>query len=322
MSPIPASPFAPLIGSAPEFQALLRSAQIVAAVDVPVLIEGETGTGKELLARALHAASPRATGAFVAINCAALPEGLAEAELFGHRRGAFTDARHERAGYVRAAAGGTLFLDEVGELSLATQARLLRFLEHGEVQGVGEDAPTRVDVRVIAATNRDLAAEVQTGAFRRDLYYRLQVVPLTLPPLRARAEDVPALARHFVARFAERQGLSAPSFSPATLGRLREHAWPGNIRELRNLCERLCVLLPGRTIEPENLPAELRAPPAAQGGTGFRLPAGGVDLEALEADMLRQALERTQGNKSRAARLLGLTRDTFLYRLKKYAIPT
>ena len=311
--------FSNLIGESPEFQALLRSAQIVAATDVSVLVQGETGTGKELLARAIHESSPRAGAPFVAINCAALPEGLAESQLFGHRRGAFTDARSDHPGYIRSAGGGTLFLDEVGELSLNTQARLLRFLELGEVQGVGEHSARRVDVRVIAATNRDLRSLVEEGRFRQDLYYRLDVVPLTLPPLRERPADIAPLAEHFTACFARQHGLERPRFSDASARRLKRYGWPGNIRELRNLCERLCVLLPGKTLEPANLPADIleQAPTA---GARFRLPPGGIRLDELEIDMIRQALAHAQGNKSRAARLLGLSRDTLLYRLKKYAI--
>lgn len=311
--------FSSLITQSSAMHSLLRAAHIVAATDVAVLVYGETGTGKELLARALHQGSPRADCPFVAINCAALPEHLAESELFGHRRGAFTDARSNHPGYIRQACGGSLFLDEIGELSLGTQARLLRFLELGECQGVGESNPVHVNVRVIAATNRDLAQEVEAGRFRRDLFYRLNIVPLQLPPLRERRGDVARLASHFIQRCAERLQTEAPKIDKHAMRLLKEHAWPGNVRELKNLCERLCILLPGHGISVNNLPLEIRSPePRAQ--TGLTLPADGIHLIELEADLIRQALGRARGNKSHAARLLGLSRDTLLYRLKKHAI--
>jgi len=307
------------LGESPEFQAVLRSAEIVAATDVTVLIRGESGTGKELLARALHAGSRRARGPFVTINCAALPDNLAESELFGHRKGAFTGAVADHPGRIRAAAGGTLFLDEIGELSPAIQAKLLRFLETGECQPVGGTDCQRVDVRVLAATHRDLHALVREGRFREDLYYRLNVVPLELPPLRARSGDVPLLIDAFTRRHAALHGMKPPRYSRAALRLLEQYPWPGNVRELRNFCERMVILCSGMEIGPDNLPAEIRAGRAGQ-DSRFELPAEGIRLEELERTMLRQALERAHGNRSQAARLLGLSRDTFLYRLKKYAI--
>ncbi|MFA9460412.1 sigma-54 interaction domain-containing protein [Thiohalorhabdus sp. Cl-TMA] len=308
-----------LPGAAPSFQAALRTAAVAAATDVSVLVLGETGTGKELLARALHAESPRSRGPFVSVNCATLPDGLAEAQLFGHRKGAFTGAVDHRPGLAASAAGGTLFLDEVGELSAAVQAKLLRFLEAGEYQPVGATAPERADARVVAATNRDLPGEVRAGRFREDLYYRLHVVPVELPPLRERQGDLPLLLERLTADLAARHGVAAPTFNRAARALLEAHPWPGNVRELRNLCERLVILLPGREIGPANLPADLQRAGAAGEGP-FTLPEGGLRLDALEADLIRQALAKTAGNRSRAARLLGLTRDTLLYRLKKYAI--
>lgn len=307
-----------LIGDSPALQQVLRAAALVAATQVPVLIRGESGTGKELLARTLHARSTRADGGFVSVNCAALPEALAESLLYGHRKGAFTGAVQHQQGYVAAAHGGTLFLDEVGELPLAVQAKLLRFLESGEVQPVGEAAARRVDVRVLTATNRDLEAGVKAGRFREDLYYRLNVVPLELPPLRERREDVGVLVAQLTAQLAERHGLEAPRYSDAALERLVCYEWPGNVRELRNLCERMLVLFSGRVVAPENLPAELRGPSSGKGL--FRLPAGGIRLDHVESDFIRQALELTRGNRSQAARLLGLSRDTLLYRIKKHAL--
>jgi DNA-binding NtrC family response regulator len=310
-----------LVGDSPALQQVLRAAALVAATDVPVLVRGESGTGKELLARSLHAQSSRAAREFVSVNCAALPEALAESLLYGHRRGAFTGAVEHQAGYVVSADGGTLFLDEVGELSLAVQAKLLRFLESGELQPVGQAGTRRVDVRVIAATNRDLETAVRAGRFREDLYYRLNVIPLELPPLREREGDVAQLMTHLTAELSTRHDLEAPRYSPAALARLQRYPWPGNVRELRNLCERMLVLFSGRSVEPDNLPAEIRQEARAS-ASPFRLPVGGIHLDSVESELIRQALALTAGNRSQAARLLGLTRDTLLYRIKKYAIVT
>ncbi len=308
-----------LIGHSPEFAAVLRSAQIAAATDVTVLVLGESGTGKELLAHALHQHSRRDGKPFITINCAALPEALAESELFGHRKGAFTGAVDHAAGRIAAAEGGTLFLDEIGELPLAIQAKLLRFLESGECQAVGDSAPRRVDARVIAATNRDLYAEVKAGRFREDLYYRLNVVPLELPPLRNRGADVTTLLEHLTATLAGQHGLEPPRYSASAREAMQRHPWPGNVRELRNVCERMVVLFSGRTITADNLPLEFRSSCRAS-DSAFRLPDDGIEWDALERSMIVQALDRTGGNRSRAARLLGLTRDTLLYRIKKYAL--
>jgi len=309
-----------LLGDSPEFNSVVRSAQIVAATDVTVLLLGESGTGKELMANAMHRASSRRAAPFVAINCAALPEQLVESELFGHRKGAFTGAIDSHSGRIRAAEGGTLFLDEVGELPLSIQAKLLRFLESGECQAVGEKAPSKVDVRVIAATNRDLHTLVRQGLFREDLYYRLNVVPLEMPPLRRRHGDIVLLIEQLTMQLAARYGLEAPRYSSRALTRLEGHAWPGNIRELRNFCERMVVLLHGRTVEVENLPQEIAKPHCAAASGPFTLPDSGIKLDELEQEMIRQALDRARGNRSRAARLLGLSRDTLLYRIKKYAL--
>ena len=310
-----------LIGSSPELTAVLRAARLVAMTDAPVLIQGESGTGKELLATNVHLESRRRDNPMITVNCAALPENLAESLLYGHRKGAFTGAISDQPGFIPQAHGGTLFLDEIGELPLAIQAKLLRFLESGECQSVGHAACHRLDVRVIAATNRDLAAEVAAGRFREDLFYRLNVVPLQLPPLRERASDIHELLHHYTAQVAERYALNMPRYSAQTLQHLQDYAWPGNVRELRNLCERVVILCGGRDIQPENLPQEIRQPSSRNThGSGFNLPPEGVRLDEVEVTLIRQALVQTDGNRSRAARLLGLTRDTFLYRLKKYAI--
>jgi DNA-binding NtrC family response regulator len=253
------------------------------------------------------------------VNCASLPPDLADSLLFGHRRGAFTGAVADHIGHVQRADGGTLFLDEVGELPAGTQAKLLRFLESGELQPVGESRPRRADVRFIAATNRDLLDGVSSGAFRADLYYRLHVVPLDLPPLRQRSGDVRLLLRRLTADLAGRHGLAPPRYTATATKALDRYPWPGNVRELRNFCERMVVLFAGREVEASNLPAEIRAP-GLPGGSHFRLPTHGLDLGHLEQDMIRQALARTGGNRSRAARLLGLSRDTLIYRMRKYAI--
>ena len=311
-----------IIGQSAELQNVIRSAQIVAATDVTVLVEGDTGTGKELLARALHESSQRANQAFITINCAALPEALVESELFGHRKGAFTGATCDQAGYIDEAEGGTLFLDEIGELPLAVQAKLLRFIENGECQSLGDSHPRRVNVRLIAATNRNLQQQVEQGGFRADLYYRLKIVPLELPPLQQRGKDIGLLINHFLSYLSEQHKMPMPVMSRSALSRLQNYSWPGNVRELRNLCERLVVLLPGKLIEETNLPmlSEPNSDETASDARAFKLPRQGLCLESLETDLIRQALGQTGGNKSHAARLLGISRDAFLYRLKKYSI--
>jgi DNA-binding NtrC family response regulator len=310
-----------LLGKAPEFRSVIRSAQIAAATNVSVLILGESGTGKELLAQALHQESTRADAPFIAINCAALPEHLVESELFGHRKGAFTGASNHSSGRIRAASGGTLFLDEIAELPLNIQAKMLRFLESGECQSLGDTSPSTVDVRIIAATHRDLHQMVQEGRFREDLYYRLNVVPLELPPLRRRRGDVTMLLQALGTQAAQKHGLPPLRFSNRALTQLEAHGWPGNIRELRNFCERMLIFSAGAEIDLEQLPADMFAAAShRQSDEGFTLPDEGIRLEELEQAMIKQALDRTQGNRSRAARLLGLTRDTLLYRIKKYTL--
>lgn len=310
-----------LQGNSPALSALLRAARLVASTEAPVLILGESGTGKELLAQLLHQHSRRRQAPFITVNCAALPETLAESLLYGHCKGAFTGASADQLGYIRQAQNGSLFLDEIGELPLALQAKLLRFLESGEYQPLGAAQPAQANVRVIAATHRDLAREVAAGRFRHDLFYRLQVVPLQLPPLRERSEDIPLLIDYHSQRLAKQYQLQAPVYCANSVRLLKQYRWPGNVRELRNLCERMLILFNGRRITPDNLPAEIRLPCATQlGMNGLRLPAQGLNLQALEIDLIRQALSQSAGNRSQAARLLGLTRDTLLYRLKKYAL--
>ncbi|MGR8951962.1 MAG: sigma-54 interaction domain-containing protein [Gammaproteobacteria bacterium] len=314
------NPFSSIIGQSPALESMLRSAGIAAMTDVTILIKGETGTGKEVLAHALQKASPRANKPFITLNCAALPESLIESELFGHKRGAFTGAVANQQGLFQAADGGTLFLDEINSLPISIQAKLLRFLDSGECLSVGDTRPYKADVRVIAATNSDLLQQINGGQFRKDLYFRLNVVPLELPALAERCEDIEPLIKHFLSVFSSTHSINPPQFSRQSLRILKAYPWPGNIRELRNLCERLCILLAGRTIEPENLPFEFTRGYTEErtAESGFRLPEAGVQLDNLEADLIHQALNRTQGNRSKSARLLGLSRDTLLYRMRKH----
>jgi len=309
-----------MLGESPEFVATLRAANLIAATDVTALILGESGTGKELLAHAIHQNSPRSNHSFVTINCAALPENLVESELFGYRKGAFSGALQDQPGRIRQARHGTLFLDEVGELPYSIQSKLLRFLENGECQPIGQSHPEIIDVRIIAATNRDLAAAVESGEFRRDLYFRLNVIPLNLPPLRQRDDDIALLIQRITVELAKHHQLDAPHYMPSAMSALRKHRWPGNVRELRNLCERMLILFSGKNINLENLPAEIRHSPSATGNGNFNLPVEGIQLDQLETSMIQQALQNAKGNQTKAARLLGLTRGTLLYRMKKFAL--
>lgn len=312
--------FNAIIGQSPALDSLIRSAKIIAATDVTVLLKGETGTGKEVFATAIQQASTRANKAFISLNCAALPESLIESELFGHKKGSFTGATTDKQGLIQAADGGTLFLDEINSLPLSIQAKLLRFLESGECFAVGDIKPYKVDVRIISATNSDLNKQIETGEFRSDLYFRLNVVPLELPSLAQRTEDIEPLIKHFLAFFENAHSLTAPKFSKQAIKTLKTHSWPGNIRELRNLCERLSILLAGRTIEPENLPPEFTTKTISHApvATDFTLPETGLKLDTLEADLIYQALNRTNGNRSKSAKLLGISRDTLLYRMQKH----
>ena len=311
--------FEALIGQSPNFETLMRSAKMVAATDVTVLIVGETGTGKEVLAHALQKHSPRADMPFIMLNCAALPEAIAESELFGHRKGAFTGAVANQMGRLQAADGGSLFLDEVDSLPLPLQAKLLRFLETGEIQPVGDTHTQNVNVRIIAATNANLDERIARGEFRKDLYYRLNVVPLEIPPLRERMGDIHLLLNHYLQRFADEHNLPVCRFGKSAISRLLSYTWPGNVRELRNVCERLSILLAGRVIEEGNLPAEIHNRTSGSRSI-FALPEVGIELEKVEIDLIQQALVRTNGNRSRSAKLLGISRDTLLYRMHKHGI--
>jgi DNA-binding NtrC family response regulator len=303
-----------LVLASPAMRRLTSLVARVAPRDVTVLVTGESGTGKERVAEAIWRASRRADRPFVRFNCAALTPELAEAELFGHARGAFTGAVRARPGLFGEADAGTILLDEVGELALPLQGKLLRALQEGEIRAVGEDRPRRVDVRVVAATHRDLAALAARGAFREDLYYRLKVVELRVPPLRERPEDVAPLARHFLARYAERFGVQLPPVADALLDRLRAHGWPGNVRELENAIESLVALSPEGALDLDLLPGAARAADAAGALTLKQR------VEAYERGLVVAALEATHGNQSEAARTLGVSRVTLHDKLRKYGL--
>ncbi|HET7038583.1 MAG TPA: sigma-54 dependent transcriptional regulator [Gemmatimonadales bacterium] len=295
--------------------------KVAASEGTTVMLRGESGVGKEVVAQAIHARSGRRDFPFLEINCTALPETLLESELFGHERGAFTDAKERKQGLLELADRGTVLLDEIGDLPSGAQAKLLRFLEARTFKRVGGVRDITVDVRVIASTNRDLEAAVRDGSFRRDLFFRLNVIPIVIPPLRERPEDVEPLARFFLDRLTTALRRAPRAIGKDALAMLERYAWPGNVRELKNVIERAVILEEHREILPEHLPDELKPGGRALDlEPGFRLPAAGIDLESLERDLIRQALEQARGNKTRAAALLGLTRDTLRYRLEKYGI--
>ncbi len=314
--------FENLVGATPAIREVFRLVRAVADSDARVLLTGPTGTGKELLARAIHYRSPRRKAPFVAINCAALPEGLVESELFGHEKGAFTGAVRRHRGRFEQADGGTLLLDEVGEVPLSTQVRLLRVLETAELQRVGGTDTIKVDVRVIAATNRDLRAEVRAGRFREDLYYRLNVFHIPVPPLRERLDDIPLLVDHFIARQARAHQRPARRVSPEVLDRLMRYPWPGNVRELEHVIERAVILSPGEVITEVRLP-DLDEADAADAASAGLLREGWTINDALadlERRLIVEALRRERGVQARAARLLGISRSNLNYRIKKLGI--
>ena len=287
-----------------------------------VLLTGESGVGKGLAARTLHAAAAGGDRPFIAVPCTSIPETLLESELFGHERGAFTDAKTSKRGLAELAWGGTLFLDEVGDLPPGIQAKMLTLLEERTFRRVGGTRLLRLEARVVAATHRDLEKEVESGRFRADLYYRLKVVPVEIPPLRQRREDIPSLAEHFLRGFERELGVKVAGFTPDAMRALLAYSWPGNVRELRNAVERAALLAPGKEIQLADLPPEVAAGAGGtSSGAGFpRLPAEGVNLEALEKHWVEEALRRCHGNRSQAARLLGMNRDQIRYRIEKYGL--
>jgi two-component system response regulator AtoC len=309
--------FDAIIGESPAMrQAKALLARVASSPASTVLLTGETGTGKDLAAKAIHYNSARSHRSFVNITCSALPEQLLESELFGHERGAFTDARQQKRGLFETADAGTVFLDEIGEMTPALQAKLLRFLEEKTFKRVGGLADLRVDVRVVAATNRNLEDEVRAGRFREDLFYRLQVMPVALPPLRERKGDVPLLAKYYIDRFNTEFRKRVRGLSAAAGDTLEHYGWPGNVRELKNAIERAMLLVEGDLLEPEHFTTLTRSVSPTQ----FRLPAEGVNLDDVERQLLMQALERAGGNQTQAAQLLGLNRDQVRYRIEKFGL--
>ena len=312
-----------IVGSSSAMKRLLEIADRVSRTDAGILITGESGTGKEVIARRIHVHSHKAEGPFVAVNCAAIPGELLESELFGHAKGAFTGAVKDRLGRFRQAQGGTLFLDEIGEIPLPLQAKLLRALQEKVVDAVGRDAPISVDVRIVAATNKDLQSRIRAGSFREDLYYRLNVVEVHVPPLRERTEDVPALVLHFVGELAEGRDLTVP---PRVMEELMRRPWPGNVRELKNACERMVILCDGNEVSLEDLPApsdRLRPEKATLLGNGGDLPSlppEGLSLVDLEKKVIESALRIKNGNMTKAAAFLRIPRHVLIYRLEKYGI--
>ena len=309
-----------ILGHHPLMQEVFRVIKKVAASQATVLITGESGTGKELVARALHAHSPRAERPFRALNCAAVPETLIESELFGHEKGSFTGAQARQIGMFEAVDGGTLFLDEIGDLGLPLQAKLLRVLQEKEIRRIGGREDIKVDVRVVAATNRKLAAAIKRGAFREDLFYRLNVVSIHLPLLRDRATDIPELVEHFMKKYAASSGKAVKGVTNAALRMLIEYPWPGNVRELESVIERAVLLCDADRIDVEDLPPEVRSRATLIDRMEFDLPAEGFSLEEFERKLLETAMARSHGVIAKAAKMLGLTYKTMQYRLEKFQI--
>jgi PAS domain S-box-containing protein len=303
--------FEDIVGRSAAMRSLFEIVPQIAASHSTVLIEGESGTGKELFARAIHNLSPRGKKRFVAVNCAALPDALLESELFGYKAGAFTDARRDKPGRFALAEGGTIFLDEIGDISPAMQVRLLRVLQERRVEPLGATESIKVNLRVVAATNKNLAQLVREGKFREDLFYRIRVIYLKIPPLRERREDIPLLVDHLVAKFNHLQEKSIAGLSGQVLDRLMDHDYPGNVRELENILEQAFVLCRGELIEPQHLPIELRPPAAAAA-----FPDAAMSLRRAQEHLIETALERNQGNRQRAARQLGINPSTLYRRLK------
>ena len=311
--------FEGIVGGSAAMQRVFDTARQVSPSNASVLVLGESGTGKELVARAIHQNSPRRGHRFVALNCAALPESMLESELFGHIKGAFTGATYDRKGHFEYASGGTLFLDEIGDLPPATQIKLLRVIESREIIRVGTNEPVKVDVRLISATNRDLASLVKEGRFREDLYFRLRVVTIELPPLRERLEDLPLLSQHFVREFAEANRKSIASIAPEAMQLLYRYRWPGNVRELRNCIEQMVALARGETLGIDIVPDYVRAQPSGDDDGGLS-GVGEVNLENAERELIRQALAMTGGNRERAAAMLGIGERTLYRKIKRYGL--
>jgi two-component system NtrC family response regulator len=312
--------FENILGHSDILLEVLDTAARAARSNATVLIRGETGTGKELLARAIHFNSFRSNNPIVTINCGAIPKDLLESELFGHRRGAFTGAVADKKGRIELADGGTLFLDEIAELSPDLQVKLLRLIQEGEIEKIGSEVKAKVDVRIIAASHRDLQAMIEDGTFREDLYYRLAVIPLVMPPLRERADDIPELVQHFFRRSQERNKRPELAMPPALLPYFVRYRWPGNVRELENIVERIVVLARGSHVTIEDLPQFLTQERAGIDALEIDLPSQGISLEAIEKELILRALHTCDWNQTRAARYLDLSRKTLLYRIEKHGI--
>jgi DNA-binding NtrC family response regulator len=315
--------FDQIVSRSPQIQLLKHLATEVAQTDATVLITGESGTGKELFAHGIHASSPRSKGPFVALNCAGIPEHLLESELFGYQRGAFTDAKQTKPGRFQLAEGGTLFLDEIGELSPSAQAKLLRVLENHQIDPLGDTHSIRINIRVIAATNEDLPAQIKAGRFRLDLYYRLNVYQLRIPPLRERPEDIDPILTSFLEVARRDHGCRIKGIAPVALNILQNHDWPGNVRELHNVTEGLTITCEDEMIQPDHLPASVRGIRSAESNGDIEktsLLAFGLSIQEMEKKLLKEALQRTGGNISEASRLLKVTRNTFRYRMAKHQI--
>jgi two-component system NtrC family response regulator len=310
--------FSNIVAKSGKMQEVLKMVGRVAESDATVLILGESGTGKELVAKAIHYNSPRKDRAFITVNCPSIPENLLESELFGHVRGAFTGATKDRRGKFEQADGGTIFLDEIGDLKPELQAKLLRVLQEKEIERVGAEKPIKVDIRILAATNQDLEERVKAGVFREDLYYRLTVVPIMIPPLKERKEEIPYLVDHFLHKFARGRRLQV---SEKALETLLSYDWPGNVRELENAIERAAILTTAETVIPEVLPPQLKtAAEEIVSGNVIRIPDEGIGLEEIERQCIRMALEKFDGNQTRAAKFLNIPRHILLYRMRKLKI--
>lgn len=316
-------PFASIISASPQMNLIKQLAKEVASTDATVLITGESGTGKELFADAIHRSSPRATGPLVALNCAGIPENLLESELFGYESGAFTDAKRAKLGRFQLAEGGTLFLDEIGEMSSTAQAKLLRVLENHTIDPLGDTRSHTINIRIIAATNEDLLAQIKAGRFRLDLYYRLNVYQLRIPPLRERLDDIEPILLIFLERVRKERGCRIKTIAPSALAVLQNHDWPGNVRELHNVVEWLTITCKDDMIQPHHLPASVKASSLSNNSGNEPRPsllAFGLSFQEMEKKMLEEALQKASGNISEASRLLKMTRNTLRYRMAKYHI--
>ncbi|RIL11986.1 MAG: hypothetical protein DCC75_01270 [Proteobacteria bacterium] len=320
--------FSSIIAHSQSMQEIFATIKRLATFNTTVLITGESGTGKELLARAIHHNSPRRGKSFIAINCGAIPETLMESELFGHKKGAFTDATRDKKGLLEEASGGTVFLDEIGEMPLHLQVKLLRALQEQQIRRVGDEELINIDVRVIAATLRDLEQDVKTGRFRDDLYYRLNVVTVAIPPLRDRNEDIPVLIEHFIKKHCKRLNLKPAEVSPEALQCMLQYRWKGNVRELENCIERALVLSESGMIDLESLPDTVKRD-YLEGAAPINVESAVLDdndlsikkrTQALELDLIRRALEKTGGNRTRAAKILEISHRALLYKLKEYGV--